>query len=363
MKLEFDQLIQEFNSLPKVIREPTYLELCKYPYSRFEEICSRLLCFYFSPLEAHGLGDLFLRSLTEILKIPDDVVLNHNDIKVVSEENADGKRLDILIYSDKFTIGIENKINAPLYNPLDVYKNRIDKYSTNNKYCIVLSLRRIDNIEEKKWMELNGFVNYTYKQLFNAVSPKIITHEGDTNNKYVLYLKDFIKTLNNMTGQNILNHELSDFFYDNSNKIEELIDLYNQFQNEIISIQKQTISDVKNSIENETSYVWWLWEGWLLGTEVFNNNRVRIGLEAYYDGIKDDALGIFQIQIVTWSLNDWNIYEKYLLQRFPDDKVEKTSHKCSILLDTIGKNDEVQIMSALKKHFSYLMDLSKIEMV
>ena len=356
---EFDQLINDFDLLPKVILEPTFLEICKYPYNRFEEICSRLLCFYFSPLKEHGLGDLFLRSLMEILKISDEIEYKNEEIRVISEDNAEGKRLDILIYSKKFVIGIENKITANLYNPLEIYKNRIELYSKNNVHYVVLSLREINNKEEKELMTKNGFTNITYNKLFGIIDPKIITHEHDLNNKYILYLRDFIKTLNNMTGTNILNKELSDFFVKNSNSIENLVSLYNDFQGQILKQQKQKINNIKVTIESETLCNWWLWEGWLLGTQKYDKNNVKLGLEAYYNACDGDALGVFYFQIVTWSLNDWNIYEKKLIQSFPGNEVEKTPGKCSLSLEKISGDDEKLILEKLKKYYLHIDELVK----
>lgn len=356
---DFENLIQNFALLPRVTKEPTYLEICKYPSNRFEEICSRLLCFYFSPLAEHGLGDLFLTSLIQILNVSDKINFNPNDIKVVSEDNAEGKRVDILIYSSQFVIGIENKVTASLYNPLDIYKNRIDKYSPNNRYYIVLSLRKIQNKNEKAWMKKNGFLNITYKNLFEAITPNIISREDDSNRKYIVYLKDFIKTLNNMTGENILSKELSDFFYENSDKVEELIKRYNEFQNIILNIQNQRITTIKNEMESETAHNWWVWEKYLLGAALVNRSGMKIGIEACYEEVKNDALGIFQIYIVTWSLNEWNFYDSALIDNFytTEMKVNKSSQKCSMLLKTILASEEDTILPSLKKYFFDLKNL------
>jgi len=357
---EFGRIIDEFDLLPKVNKESTFLEICKYPYNRFEEICSRILCFYFAPLNEHGLGDLLLRSLMEALKISNKLEYVNDDIVVISEDNADGKKVDILIYSDKFVIGIENKITANLYNPLEIYKNRINLYSKNNIYYVVLSLRKIVNKDEIERMQEHGFVNITYKMLFDILSPQILTQEGDFNDKYILYLKDFMKTLNNMTGKNVLNKELSDFFFKNTNSIEKLVSLYNDFQNEILVQQKQRITSIKERIQNETQDKnWWLWEGWLLVVTKSNNLNIKIGLEAYYDAIDGDSLGAFYFQIATWSLNDWNAYEKKLMEIFPQCKIEKTSKKCSITLGKISNDDEKLIIETLKNHYSLLNILTQ----
>jgi hypothetical protein len=362
MTAEFERLLQEFAPLPKVKKEPTFLELCKYPGSRFEEICSRLLCFYFSPTKEHELGDLFIRCLFGLLKPDDEIVYNKIDVKVISEDNAEGKRVDILIYSNQFVIGIENKINASLYNPLEIYKSRIEKYSVVNKYCVVLSLRKIENKEEKSRMEKYNFVNITYKQLFDRVNAEIETYQQHLSNQYILYLRDFIKTLNNMTGQNTLDQKLIKFFQDNSGKIEELIDLYNEFQSGISKIQGQRVVDIKNRIESETSYHWDIYGGYLLVAQVVNSDKVMIGLEANYEEINGDPLGVFYFYIVTWSLNAWNTYENDLIQQFPHVAVsDRNPGKCSMLIDSVFNNDEEQIFSKLKKYFSLLLELTKNE--
>ena len=43
---KFQAIVRDFSKIPKINTEPTWLEICRYPYSRFEEICSRILAFY-----------------------------------------------------------------------------------------------------------------------------------------------------------------------------------------------------------------------------------------------------------------------------------------------------------------------------
>ena len=61
----------------------------------------------------------------------------------------------------------------------------------------------------------------------------------------------------------ILNEELSNFFYDNSHKIDDLINLYNQYNNKTLARQLERIAYIKEKIVELTSNnKWWLWEGW-----------------------------------------------------------------------------------------------------
>lgn len=60
--MDFEKLLVEFEKLPKQPQVKTYLGTCKYPGSRFEEVCSRLLAFFFDDKEQHGFGNLVLKS-------------------------------------------------------------------------------------------------------------------------------------------------------------------------------------------------------------------------------------------------------------------------------------------------------------
>jgi len=352
--VEAGQLLEQFEAIPKVDLSPTYLGICKYPYSRFEEICSRLLCFYFTPANVHGLGDIFLQSLLDVLKVNDKSLLDYKYLKVISEENAEGKRIDILIHSDKFVLGIENKITADLYNPLYVYKNQIELYSKEKIFKVVLSLRKITNRTERQLMDDHGFVNITYRQLFDSVLEKTTAINNKQQNKYLLFLNDFIKTIHNMTGLNVLSKELSDYFYDNTEKINELVSTYEIFKKEILRQQNLRILDIREKIQVKTSTDWWLWEDYILYATKQNANGARIGLEGYYESIKGDAVGLFDLHIVTWSIKDWNVFEKDLLQRFPFKSIEKSSGKCSVLIEEIRNDDEHFILEALAKYYELL---------
>jgi hypothetical protein len=356
---EIDELLKEFDTLPKIIKQPTYLELCKYPYNRFEEICSRLLSYYLSPTKEHGFKDLFLRSLLEILQASKEIYYRFDGVNIILEENAEGKRLDILIQADNnFVIGIENKITASLYNPLEIYKTRIDLYS-GQKFCVVLTLRPISSKEELILLKNNGFVNLTYSAYFSRIKLNLGNYITDGNSKYLIFMTDFIQTIENMNDQNILNPQLSNFFFDNSSKIESIIELYNEYNRRIEAIQAERIAAIKEKISEVTKASWDDWEGWDLVYATFNSNKPKIGIEASFDSTKENALGKFNIYITTWNLQDWNYYEKNILSKFPTKKLEKVDNRAKLYIDTILDNDEDLILKSLVSIYDFLYELTK----
>lgn len=123
----------------------------------------------------------------------------HN-VKVNIEEYADGKRIDLTIVSDDYVIAIENKITADLYNPLGIYRSYISKtYPNKKQLLVVLSLKPI---LDKHLLTESDFQRCSYQDLFNEVSSRIGNYIADANQKYLTYLIDFMKTINNMNNNN-----------------------------------------------------------------------------------------------------------------------------------------------------------------
>lgn len=356
---DIDVLLSEFDALPKTVKQPTYLELCKYPRRRFEEICSRLLCFYLVPKKEHCLKDLFLHSLLQLLAPDKEFYLQSDKIHVTSEENAEGKRLDILVYSDTFVIGIENKITAGLYNPLEAYRNRILQYGKGNIYPVVLSLKKLTSKDDLAFLKANGFFNLTYKEYLSQIKQNLPSYSEGCNEKYLHHLYDFIETIENMTDNSVLNEDLSNFFFDNSKRIDNLITLYNQYNNKTLAHQVERIAELNEKITELTkNEKWWIWEGWDLGFNEFNSNKPKIGIESYYEATKGNPLGSFTIKITAWSLKDWSYYEEKLLRVYPKRNLEKIDNRAFLFVDHITNDDEEQILNRLKKHYDYLVQLT-----
>ena len=113
---EYQKLLHNFVYLPKPNLNPTFMELCHLGGDRFEERCSAVLQFYFSPLAPHKLRGLFLDSLLELLNIDHKYIIQN--VRVITEETTEErKRIDMTIIADDFVIAIENKIFANVYNP------------------------------------------------------------------------------------------------------------------------------------------------------------------------------------------------------------------------------------------------------
>lgn len=117
-----------------------------------EIVSSNILAYFLDPANPHGLKDLLLRSLWELLKeretdrrsFPDDVDLSN--CSVVTEYPAHGegagkgtKRIDILVkIDDRVAVIIENKVDAGLYNPLHIYRHQLESEGFTEPLTVVL---------------------------------------------------------------------------------------------------------------------------------------------------------------------------------------------------------------------------------
>lgn len=230
----YKDLLCQFEQLPKQDIRPTFMDICKYPGSRFEEVCSRILQFYLNPFAGHGLHDLWLLALWRASGQGETLPF-YNKVECVTEEYAGDKRIDIIVKSEEFIIAIENKTTADLYNPLDIYANHIRKnYSEKKqKILVVLSVFPLLDSKSKSWMTQNGFRPILYKDLFAEVNKELGNYMMSCDQKYFTYMLDFMKTIDNMNNAN--NKREFEFFMQNKESIEGLINRYNEFQEGIHS--------------------------------------------------------------------------------------------------------------------------------
>lgn len=194
----------------------TFLEILK--VNNREVPFANLLAFFFRPKKEHGLGTLFIDSFLDTvqLDIPERKDM-HKSVAVHVEKKTDnGNRIDILIITETIVICIEFKINHHLNNPLEDYKDFIDKYPDckgKQKYYFVLTPFRkpsigkaktyFENNSDFKQIILSHFVQMIKKNLQNTIGDEII------DNDYYHYFKDFIQTVENRKIRSLRRIELT----------------------------------------------------------------------------------------------------------------------------------------------------------
>ncbi|MDR1245125.1 MAG: PD-(D/E)XK nuclease family protein [Endomicrobium sp.] len=356
--IEMRELLASFDRLPKTLRQPTYLELCKYPGRRFEEICSRLLAFYLDPIKEHGFHDMFLQALFEMLGIS-DIEYKETNITTRLEVNTEGKRLDILIDGKTFAVGIENKIYAGIYNPFEKYKTFFQEQSSKKIFLLVLSLRKLSENEKEKLKEHN-FTSYTYREYFDIVKFKLGNYIKQGNLKYLAFIVDFIETMENMQEGNFMNKELMTFFIDNSGRIEEMNKLFDTYKEErrqkLVELQEDIAKVTNKGIGNNG---WWIYEDWLVGYISPSGIQVNV----YFEETRENPLDKCHVWIVVKN-NDKKAQEVWtkVLEKtksvYPDFEVQHNGYETFLPVAVISSDDNEAIIAKLQEVCLFLEKLT-----
>lgn len=247
---KWQKILHDINSIKNTQPQRTFMQISGFPH--YEKVCSNILKFYFDSHNEHDLRDLFYRALLLCI-LPENEVNPVSEVSAENEVNCDGKFLDLLLESDQYVVGIENKIWAALYNDLDVYASEIERIASEKDLIskrIVLSLRR-----EEPWAD---FISVTYEDFFSQLKSLIGHYAPAGNNKYLTYLFDFIKTVEALQGGTMAEPETIAFFKENCDEIEDLIANYNGYRNGLNS----KINDLNGlvSTENLSNVNQWIWK-------------------------------------------------------------------------------------------------------
>ena len=289
------ELMEKLKELPKNDKDtlPTFLEVTGYPH--YENVCSNILAFYFNPSNEHGLKDLVLNSLLHLVEENFSVDLDFEEIEIHREyRTVKDKRLDIIILTGDYAIGIENKIFHHLHNDLSDYQETIKNlcYGERKPICLVLSLNKLTSQDDLENIKANNFINITYEQLFQNIKQNIGKHLTSSNISYINHLTDFIKSIENLTSRTMENKALWTFFKNNSEALQELTGSFNEYINSLY----QKVYQLKDAIvQNEfapTVDRQWIYDGRCLVHDYTINSKYKLAVDTYI-GVNGWEIQIF----------------------------------------------------------------------
>lgn len=271
--IEMEKLLNELKDLyknEKIEKEKTFLEIARIAHQ--EVVISNILAFYLDINEEHELGDALLASLLESAEI--EIEKPIMEVSIEREyRTKKGNFIDLIIQTDEFVLGIENKIYSSVYNDLSDYAETIE--SINPKaYKILLSLS-----EETESAQKANFINVTYKMLLNNLKTKfgtIMKYE----NKWHVYMGDFIKNIENLYNERkiIMNQEVQEWV----NQNQEEINYMYKFLMELKMEMNEKTTKMKNILEEliaNYEFVDYIW--------IWNKN-----------GVQDENLKLFTICVI-----------------------------------------------------------------
>ncbi len=234
---DYLELIHEFESIPDISK--SIFDITGYPH--YENVSSNILAFYLNPNNEHGLGNLLYSSLMNLSSgnesQPDNVQINRE----ISTQK--GGSLDIVIETDTQIIGIENKIQAPLDNDLADYSATLDKWAESNQLDAIKII-----LSTKKEQESSGFVCITYEKFWKKIKARLGDYVSTSSQKWLLYLVDFMNTIENFKGGNIMELTKKDQFFI---KHDKRVNVFFNDRNEFMSKLYNRVKELKNLMAKE----------------------------------------------------------------------------------------------------------------
>ena len=249
-----DEFCKEINTLyckiPK--NEKTFLEISGYP--NYEVVCSNILAFYLNPNEEHGLKDIVLMSLIETVQENSSINLekiNISNLEVFREYyTLKGNRIDLVLKNQEIVIGIENKINAFVNNDLTDYANTLNKLN-NKAIKILLTVN-----DERKAIENSDFINITYRELFKRLKNKLLNYKIK-NNKWYIYLIDFINNIEGYEVDSKMNNEIRNWFLNHQKDVDEFMTILNKVKEDIRGKSEEYARLLEEKLQNNNKVKFW----------------------------------------------------------------------------------------------------------
>jgi hypothetical protein len=156
------------------------------------------------------------------------------------------------------------------------------------------------------------------------------------------------------------NKQLSEYFYDNAEQLDSLVQLYTAFNQQTTHLQVKRIRELKWTIQTITrDRNWKDQDGLELQYSQFNETLPLILLEAGFESTKGNALGKFVIKISTRTIQAWNYYEDLLIKDYPSTEPVIAGDSTTLVINIIRGNDITELLEALINAQTYLVGLTK----
>jgi hypothetical protein len=174
--------IQNFLNNYELLKTKTYdlnfFQIAGFPY--YEEVSSNVLKYFLR-------NNYIVKALFNC--IPLDFDISNDNFKFIEREfvTEKNKRIDIIIFTNKYIVGIENKINADLDNPIDEYVLKLEELSEKqNKKPLLIILSK--NIVKSD----NRYINILYRKFSAEVKKYYPQLLSDLGVRYFLLLSEYI---------------------------------------------------------------------------------------------------------------------------------------------------------------------------
>lgn len=308
---ELQNFLNEYTLLGYKEPDKNFFQIAGFPH--YENVSSNVLGFFLK-------DKLILKIFLDCIHLKYDTSNDYVDIQREASTESN-KRIDILISTKRYIIGIENKIHAVLYNPIDEYCSFLSdcaKEENKESYLVVLSKNKVQ--ENKKYKTI----------LYKDFSAKLKEYYPDLLNnlgyRYFLFLTEYIANIDYLEGAYfMMDKEFAKIAGASKENLAKITDIWNKakrLRSDLINIGNQIIIDLKDysdgvfsniSNDNDPQGIWATVYFQDFSLPEYGNLRINIHV---------DASG-FEIEIMQGNYTPFDENYKYLLHEMIHDDLWK----------------------------------------
>lgn len=360
MKLiEIRNLIENYSIIEREYPPPTLMEIAGFPH--WENVYSNILAFFLDTNQHHGFNDMLLISIINCynnkFSDTDKIHINDNlETEYVHREavTKNGKRIDIVIKTSSFILGIENKIYSSLHNDLKEYYEYLEEHiETTKGYQLIPIVLSPNKINDDKIKE-NKFVNITYPDLVKELKSNIGMYFNKNNTQYQYLLLDFIEQGNKFAQEIKMNEEDKEFLMfwkENEDKLKNINERQQRLSSKMPYLARDFQEQIQKKIEQPYRDFYKIWRfGQVIVVFDLQNISTIDGCGIYLDVIFE-PLGV----VFDFSKRRGN-WPKALLIKIFDNTMEfaDDSNKRIRLKETLDPFDADSIDKTVKKTIKLL---------
>jgi hypothetical protein len=235
-----------------------FFQIAGFPH--YENVSSNILSFYFN-------DEYVLKSFLNCIP---DYKPSIDFVKEINREERteNNKRIDIVISTNKYIIGIENKINAWLYNPIDDYYSYLNSRAKNEGKELLLIILSKNKIESN-----TKYKNVLYKDFSNELKkyyPELLNRLGY---KYFFLLTEYIANIEFLEEGYSMNKEFIEIAKqdDNLGKIEQIMSEGIRLRNDLINTAGRILNDLQEYTKSFETKSIFKEQGQIFGTAMFQD--------------------------------------------------------------------------------------------
>jgi hypothetical protein len=229
---EIQDFLEQYALAEYEEKEPNIFQIAGFPH--YENVSSNVLEYFLK-------YPIVLQSLLSCIS---DKYDTSKYITIDREaQTKNNKKIDILINTNRYIIGIENKINAWLYNPVDDYCEYLQELAANEQKEVIFIV-----LSKNKAPENKKYINILYSNFALTLRKNYARLLSSLGHRYFFLLNEYVENIESFNGGLYMNDEFVKIarIDNNSDKITQVVIEAEKLRKEFHNAANRILADLNN---------------------------------------------------------------------------------------------------------------------